>query len=100
MCVPVTDDVDAARLGWCPADRPARVRLVADAYGLDATARQDFVGCLDDAIEVGTTFVRRRVEAGDPNFVAMWEAMGGEARFARRRRWWDEHRGEFATALR
>ena len=32
LCVPIDDDFDQARLGWRPADRPARLRLVADAY--------------------------------------------------------------------
>lgn len=36
LWVPVEDDFDRARLGWRPADRPTRLRLVADAYGLDA----------------------------------------------------------------
>jgi hypothetical protein len=31
LCVPIDDDFDQARLGWRPADRPARLRLVADA---------------------------------------------------------------------
>ena len=44
MCVPIDDDVNAARLGWEPADRPARLRLVADAYGLDAAGRARAVG--------------------------------------------------------
>src|SRR5688572_27269242 len=35
MCVPIDNDFDAARLGWAPADRPRRLRLVADTYGLD-----------------------------------------------------------------
>jgi thiamine kinase-like enzyme len=30
MCVPVEDDDNATQLGWLPADRPARLRLVAD----------------------------------------------------------------------
>jgi hypothetical protein len=100
MCVPVDDEVSAARVGWRPADRPARLRLAADAYGLDASGRHDFLGCLDDAIEIGARFVRRRVEAGDPNFIAMWDAMGGEERYARRRRWWAAHRAACAVALR
>ena len=39
LCVPIDDDFDQARLGWRPADRPARLRLVADAYGLDRDGR-------------------------------------------------------------
>ena len=32
--VPIDDDFDQARVGWHPTDQPARLRLVADAYGL------------------------------------------------------------------
>jgi Phosphotransferase enzyme family len=31
LCVPIDEELDQARLGWRPADRPARLRLVADA---------------------------------------------------------------------
>lgn len=40
LCVPIEDDFDQARVGWRPADRPARLRLVADAYGLTGPAGQ------------------------------------------------------------
>jgi hypothetical protein len=73
---------------------------VSDAYGLDAMGRQDFLACLDDALEVGATFVRRGVEAGDSTFIAMWELMGGQERFDRRQRWWDAQRSAFAAARR
>jgi thiamine kinase-like enzyme len=99
MCVPVDDEVNAARLGWRPADKPARFRLVADAYGLDADGRQELVAVMDVSIARGGQFVRDRVEAGDPNFIEMWEAMGGMERFDRRRRWWDGERRAFVTAL-
>jgi hypothetical protein len=100
MCVPIDDDVNATRLGWGPVDRPARLRLVADAYGLDAQGRSGLVECLAESIASGGAFVRRRVEAGDPNFIAMWNEMGGAERFDRRRRWWAEHRAHFVAALR
>ncbi len=88
MCVPIDDDVNAARLGWQPADRPARLRLVADAYGLDQTSRHELLAILSDTIvTAGGEFVRRQVDAGDPNFVKMWNEMGGMERFDRRRRW-------------
>ncbi|WP_349257766.1 phosphotransferase [Iamia sp.] len=99
MCVPIDDDINAARLGWEAGDRPARLRLVADAYGLDAAARRELVDILADSIARGGEFVRRRVEAGDPNFIAMWKAMGGMERFDRRRRWWTDHQDRFRTAL-
>ena len=99
MCVPVDDDVNAARLGWQPADRPARLRLVADAYGLDRMSRHELVAILSDTIVRGGDFVRRRVDAGDPNFIKMWNEMGGKDRFDRRRRWWVEHQNRFENAL-
>lgn len=100
MCVPIDDDVSAARLGWKPAHRPARLRLVADSYGLDARSRTELFRILSGSIARGGEFVRRRVEAGDPNFIAMWDEMGGGERFDRRRRWWTEHQDQFAGALR
>lgn len=100
MCVPIDDDINASRQGWEAGDRPARLRLVADAYGLDAAARREPVDILADSIARGGEFVRRRVDAGDPNFIAMWNAMGGMERFDRRRRWWTDRQDRFRTALR
>jgi len=100
MCIPVDDDVNAPRLGWLPSDKPARLRLVADAYGCDAAQRAELLTLLHESIERGGQFVRRRVEGGDPNFVAMWNEMGGPERFERRRRWWLDRYEDFAEALR
>ncbi|HEY5173517.1 MAG TPA: phosphotransferase [Acidimicrobiia bacterium] len=99
MCVPIDDDVNAARLGWQPADRPARLRLVADAAGLDRGSRHALFTALSDSIARGGEFVRRRVAAGDPNFIEMWNEMGGAERFDRRHRWWVEHHEKFLNAL-
>ena len=38
LCVPIESDFDQERIGRHPADRPKRLRLVADAYGLDRDA--------------------------------------------------------------
>ena len=100
MCVPVDDDVSSARLGWLPSDRPARVRLVCDAYGLDADGRSDVLGALGVSIARGGEFVRRHAEAGEPGFVTMWQEIGGMERFDRRRRWWAEAKSAFEAALR
>lgn len=100
MCVPVDDPVSAGALGWHDADRPSRLRVVADAYGLDARERDEFHRVLGTTIACGGEFVRRRVEAGDRNFIKMWNEVGGMERFDRRRRWWAENREEFAAALR
>lgn len=99
LCVPVEDDVDQARLGWLPADRPARLRLVADAYGLDRADRDGLVPAMDQAIDRLEEAVRRRVESGDPIAVELWDRTGGAERYARRRRWWLRHRGDFTAAL-
>ena len=100
LCVPIDDDFDQTRLGWRPADRPARLRLVADAYGLDRDGRVELLTAMDDAIARIEAAVRRGVDAGDPNAVEMLMRTGGMEKYDRRRRWWTEHRDEFAAALR
>jgi hypothetical protein len=99
MCVPIDDDVNAARLGWLDPDRPKRLRLIADTYGLGPAERRELIGALGDSIGRGGAFVRRRVEAGDPNFIEMWDAIGGAERFDRRRRWWDHCHDQFVLVL-
>jgi hypothetical protein len=100
MCVPIDDDIGAGKLGWEPADRPARLRLVCDEYGLDAAGRVRVLECLSESIARGGEFVRRRVEAGEVAFIEMWESMGGQERFDRRRRWWSTEASRFEDALR
>jgi aminoglycoside phosphotransferase (APT) family kinase protein len=100
LCVPVDDEFDQARMGWRVADRPARLRVLADAYGLDRPGRADLLAAMTDAMDRIEDAVRRAVAAGDPNTIAMWDRTGGGARYDRRRRWWDTHRDEFAAALR
>jgi hypothetical protein len=99
LCVPIEDDFDQARLGWRPADRPARLRLVADAYGLDRDGRAELLTAMNDAIARIEAAVRRSVEAGDPNAVSMWNRTGGSEHYDRRRRWWTDHHDQFAAAL-
>lgn len=98
--VPIDDDVDRARVGWRPADRPARLRLIADAYGLDRHGRAELLIAMDDAIDRIEAAVRRSVDAGNPSSVAMWNRTGGLERYDRRRRWWSHHHVELAAALR
>jgi len=98
-CVPVDDDISAARLGWDVSDRPARLRLAADAYGLSSEERVELLGIVARSMERGGEFIRRRVERGDPNFVRMLAEMGGMERYERRRRWWRAQEPIFAAAL-
>ncbi len=99
LCVPIEDDFDQARLGWRPADQPARLRLVADAYGLDRDGRSELLTAMNDAIARIEAAARRSVDAGDPNAVEMWNRTGGGERYDRRRRWWSDHHDEFTAAL-
>lgn len=99
MCVPVDDPLSASQLGWMDADLPGRLRVVADSYGLDATGRAELLVVLSSTIDRGGEFVARRVEAGDPNFIRMWQQIGGMERFDRRRRWWADEKDRFAAAL-
>ena len=100
LCVPIENDFDQARLGWRPADRPARLRLGADAYGLDREGRKELLATIDDALTRGEEFVRRRVKAGDPNYIDMWNRTDGAERYHRRRRWWNDNHHHFAAVLR
>lgn len=98
MCVPVDDETNARRLGWEPHDSFARLRRVADAYGLTAD-RSEFLAVLDASIRRGGEFVRGKVQEGDPNFIRMWNEFGGMERFDRRRRWFTDNVERFASAL-
>jgi hypothetical protein len=97
--VPIDDEFDQERMGWRPADRPARLRVAADAYGLDGDGRAALLPAVDDAMDRIETAVRRSVAAGDPNATALWNRTGGQERFDRRRRWWATHHEAFAAAL-
>ena len=99
MCVPIDDDLSAVRLGFEMIDRPVRLRLVADTYGLDGSGRKELLQHLDRSMSGGGAFVQRRVDAGDPNFIVMLKEMGGMERYERRLRWWEESRNLFITAL-
>jgi hypothetical protein len=76
------------------------LRIVADSYGLDVDERLELIDVLSRSIARGGEFVVKRVEAGDPNFLAMWNEIGGMARFDRRRQWWSRQRDHFEAALR
>jgi hypothetical protein len=99
LCVPIDDDFDQARLGWRRADRPARLRLVSDTYGLDRDGRAELLTAVNDSIDRIEAGVRRSIDAGDPNAVEMLKKTGGIEKYDRRRRWWTDHHDQFAAAL-
>jgi hypothetical protein len=98
MCVPLDTQQDAVVWGFGSFDPFRRLRLVADGYGLPAGG-EELVGIVERQLASGGTFVQRRVEAGEPAFVEMWERMGGQARYDRRRDWFAQHRDRFVEAL-
>jgi hypothetical protein len=97
MCVPM--DPTPERWGWQPADPAARLTLIAEVYGLGQSERVEFFAALAGGIARGGRFVLRQVERGDPNFIAMWDAMGGMAMFDARRLWFDAQADTFRRAL-
>ena len=55
---------------------------------------------MSNAMDRVEAAVRRRVDAGDPNFIAMLQRTGGMQKYDRRRRWWTDHHDQVAAALR
>jgi hypothetical protein len=98
MCVPMDDPEDAARRGMRSEDAAARLRIVADAYGLPAD-RSPLVDRLQEQTDAGGRFVKRRVDAGDEAFTRMWNESGGAARYDRRRAWFASMRPRLIDAL-
>lgn len=99
MWLPLDTPKDAAVLGRGGLDPFRRLRVVADAYGLTPARRHEFMAALTDAVAWGGFFIRRHVERGEPAFVAMWEFIGGQARFDRRIDWLEANRRRFLDAL-
>ncbi|WP_432879600.1 phosphotransferase [Kribbella sp. CA-245084] len=99
LCVPIEDDFDQERIGWLPADRPPRLRLIADAYGLDRDGRAELLTAINDALARIEAAARRSMDEGGPNTVATMNRRGGIEKFDRRRRWWTTHHDQFAAAL-
>jgi hypothetical protein len=99
MCVPLEAPEHARLATWTDTSDPARrLRVIADAYGL-AADRREFVTFAEATSVRGREFVRSRVERGEPAFVAMWQRLGGEERYARRAAWFSEQRQGFVDRL-
>jgi aminoglycoside phosphotransferase (APT) family kinase protein len=99
MCAPVDTAADAARWGWEPVDVAQRLRLAADAYGLDAAGRSTLLDLLAGSIARGGEFLARRIAAGEQAFIDMVAAGGGMERFDRRRAWFAAEHDRIAAAL-
>jgi hypothetical protein len=86
LCVPF---VEPGRRGreYGGVNVMARLRVLADAYGLSATERAGFGDALAQRRAVGERFVRTQVAAGHPGFVATWSDPTADERHDRERQW-------------
>lgn len=77
----------------------SRVRLLADAYGLDKAARRSFSSVLMEIEEVALRFVMGRMERGEGAFIRMWSDLGGRARQERKTTWLRQHLSSIEIAF-
>jgi hypothetical protein len=71
--VPLFTDRDSRTLGWRNPDRPRRLRLFADAYGVSPADRARLVSVVRTRIVDHMEGIRRMADAGDPAFVQIVE---------------------------
>jgi hypothetical protein len=105
-------DVASTISMWAPlrdprtisADRAAldpfvRARVVCDAYSVSRGDRERLLEMWPRMRRQGIAFVRRHVDAGEPAFVQMWEAAGGEEGERRNLAWIEDHLGRLRRAM-
>jgi hypothetical protein len=77
-----------------------RLALLAHSYGLESGEHRPLVEAIITSKRLGTSFVERRVSAGEPAFVEVWEQRGGKAGDDRLIAWLEENREAFLRAVR
>ncbi|MGV9785564.1 phosphotransferase [Streptomyces sp. NPDC003435] len=97
--VPMLDPVSAATLYPVGLDAPARLRVLADGYGLSVEERAELPGVIEQATAVCRAFVTQRVAEGDPVYLQALTERGGWQRWDRIQTWLADHRETFRTAL-
>ena len=97
--VPMLDPTSAAVSGRDHLDPVRRLRVLVDAYGLDAEDRARFMAVLLDATVVCRAFVHARVAAGLPAFVDALASTGGWERWDRMEAWVTSEADRFTEAL-
>ncbi|MET8025608.1 phosphotransferase [Streptomyces avermitilis] len=97
--VPMLDPVSAAASYPAALDAPARLRILADSYGLSAGERAELPGVIEQATEICRAFVTRRVADGDPVYLQALADHGGWERWDRVQTWLADHRETFTVAL-
>jgi hypothetical protein len=76
-----------------------RLGLLAGGYGVKSAAGEDFADVLLAATRQGQDWVRSKVEAGEPSFVAMWNDFGMADRQSADRTWLTGNKARIAAAF-
>ena len=85
--------------GRASLDPSMRARVACDAYGVTSTERIELLRMWPAMRRQGIAFVRRHVDAGEPAFVEMWEAAGGEEGERRNLVWIEDNLERLRRAL-
>ncbi|MEV8452613.1 aminoglycoside phosphotransferase family protein [Streptomyces sp. NPDC052095] len=97
--VPMRDPGSAPAPYPAGLDVPARLRILADGYGLSARDRADLPAVIEQATEVCRAFVARRVADADPAYLQALTERGGWDRWDRVQTWLADQRKTFTAAL-
>jgi hypothetical protein len=97
--VPMLDPTSAAVLYPAGLDIPARLRILADGYGLSPQERTQLPGVIEQATASCRAFVADRVDDDDPLYARALAEHGGWQRWDRIQEWLVTHREMFTAAL-
>ncbi|RLV10009.1 aminoglycoside phosphotransferase [Streptomyces griseocarneus] len=97
--VPMLDPGSATALHPAGLDAPARLRILADGYGLSPQDRTELPGVIEQATASCRAFVAGRVADGDPAYTRALAGQGGWQRWDRIQEWLVTHHEKFTTAL-
>jgi hypothetical protein len=97
--VPMLDPGSAGTLYPNGLDAAARLRILADGYGLSTGGRAELPAVIEQATEVCRAFVARRVADKDPLYLQALAERGGWERWDRMQTWLVDHRKTFTAAL-
>ena len=92
LWVPFEHEFDQERMGWQTTEPAARLRVIADAYGLDRRGRASLREAIIDALAVAESIGRRMP-------IEVLNRQGGPAKYERRAEWLDCHRASFDAVL-
>ena len=97
--VPLADDEGCARQGWArPPDRPSRLRVLCDGYGLPERDRGGFPGLIARRMETTASGIEALADEGLPAH-RRWVDEGVPAMVRADRDWVERHSGVLREAL-